>query len=48
MGQTFTLIDFSYIDPYVSYIRGLLMTIAGLLGFLIFLRGARWVKYYIY
>ena len=41
MGQTFTLIDFSYIDPYVSYIRGLLMTIAGLLGFLIFLRGAR-------
>jgi hypothetical protein len=41
MGQTFTLIDFSYIDPYVSYIRGLLITIAGLLGFLIFLRGAR-------
>lgn len=41
MGQTFTLIDFSYIDTYVSYIRGLLMTIAGLLGFLIFLRGAR-------
>ena len=41
MGQTFTLIDFSYIDPYVTYIRGLLMTIAGLLGFLIFLRGAR-------
>lgn len=41
MGQTFTLIDFSYIDPYVSYIRGLLLTIAGLLGFFIFLRGAR-------
>lgn len=41
MGQTFTLIDFSYIDTYVSYIRGLLMTIAGLLGFFIFLRGAR-------
>lgn len=41
MGQTFTLIDFSYIDPYVSYIRGLLLTISGLLGFFIFLRGAR-------
>ena len=41
MGQNFTVIDFSYIDPYVTFIRGLLMTIAGLLGFLIFLRGAR-------
>lgn len=41
MGQNYTVIDFSYIDPYVSFIRGLLMTIAGLLGFLIFLRGAR-------
>ena len=38
MGQNFTIIDFSILNPYVDYIRSLFMSIAYLLGLFTFLR----------
>jgi uncharacterized protein YoxC len=37
-GKTYTLVDFSYLDSYITIIRGLFLSIAYLLGFLILLK----------
>ncbi|WP_152059123.1 hypothetical protein [Aliarcobacter butzleri] len=41
MGRTYTLVDFSVLNNYVGLIRGIFISLASLLGLLIFLRGSR-------
>lgn len=41
MGRTYTLVDFSVLNNYVGLIRGIFISLASLLGLLIFLRGYR-------
>lgn len=41
MGNTYTLLDFSVLNPYVGIIRTLFISLASLLGLLFFLRGSK-------
>lgn len=41
MGDTYTLLDFSVINPYVPIVRAIFISLASLLGLLFFLRGSR-------
>ncbi|MEM3311872.1 MAG: hypothetical protein QW307_02165 [Thermoplasmata archaeon] len=41
MGKNYTLLDFSVLSPYVSYIRGVFISLGAILGFLFFLRGSK-------
>jgi hypothetical protein len=41
MGQTYTLLDYSVLAPYIDLIRALLISGAYIIGFLYFLRGSK-------